>query len=449
MRLKFFYFTLALLLFTVLATTALHFYFFATERRLLIDHQIEASASALIASDFSQQLLENIEEVDDILKDVLGEERVDLVIGIFDLNGNLLFRNAVGRRIPVELSDKHGWSDISFEDHQIRVLTISTKDLIIQVGLVLDSTIERWKGSNKRIIAYLFFLFLFIIGIAYTSSSYFFRPIKSLAADFRFLTEKLKGSFGKSLLNFEMPIELKKYLADADSKDELKQLAAEIGQFISVISDYSKNIEAQSAVLTHELKTPLTVLYSILESAIAQSDAEARLQLIKEAQKEVKNIASMVNSFLHWAVFTSSNDLLDLYAVKVGPLLVDVKNDLDRLYPNRLEIEDRGSGTVLALPQHLHQVIRNLLENALKYSPPDKKINVIVSANEFLIKDQGPGIPAEIIQNLGTPFNRANKRSEASFGLGLAWVHSICKRYNWKLEIRPSSSGTEISIVFV
>ncbi|HRO67549.1 MAG TPA: ATP-binding protein, partial [Pseudobdellovibrionaceae bacterium] len=77
--------------------------------------------------------------------------------------------------------------------------------------------------------------------------------------------------------------------------------------------------------------------------------------------------------------------------------------------------------------------LRNLAENALKYSPADRPVRMVVRAGEVVVRDEGKGLPRKVRAHLGTPFNRGStKGAEAgSSGLGLALVEAVCRRYHW------------------
>jgi signal transduction histidine kinase len=92
-------------------------------------------------------------------------------------------------------------------------------------------------------------------------------------------------------------------------------------------------------------------------------------------------------------------------------------------------------------------VVTNLLSNACKFSAPPLPVEVELSGRGFRIVDQGKGIPRDVLERLGQPFNTGNEESSGT-GLGLAWVQTICRRFHWKLNIQSSLQGTEISVDF-
>lgn len=449
LRRKYFLFLLILLTATVAFSSAIQIFFFSNERRQLVDQQIEATASALIASGFSAELLDNLDEVDDLLKDILGEVRVDQIINIFNSDGSVLYRNLAGTQLPIEFIPHQRWLDLQINDHDIRILIIKSQEFYIQVGLVLDTSNKRWFSSGQRMLSLIGFMFLVIVALSYKLSRSLFMPVQKIAQEFSFLTSQIRDNIGHANYVFEIPDGLKKYSKNSKDTDEINQLATEINNFLLALADFSKNVQSQAAILTHELKTPLTVLYSCLEKIETASTREIQSQQLVVAKKLVKELAETVNGFLRWAVFSArEGQSNEIYAIKITEIANEVFSELGSLYPGRIDKKMEEDFVVFCQREHLKQVLRNLLENALKYSESDKKIQVEIQSQKLRVVDSGAGIPEMVVRHLGSPFNRGPNQNNKSVGLGLAWVHAICRRYNWKLQVQSSSSGTQVGVDF-
>lgn len=129
-------------------------------------------------------------------------------------------------------------------------------------------------------------------------------------------------------------------------------------------------------------------------------------------------------------------------------VIKDVASRLDKIGHGRIQLELNSDLTVFANPTHLDQLISNLVTNALKFSPESEKILLILGNDYLIVKDFGTGIPKEVRDRLGEPFNVGSNKSKKGNGLGLAWVATISKLYEWTLAIRTDTSGTEIEIRF-
>jgi signal transduction histidine kinase len=130
-----------------------------------------------------------------------------------------------------------------------------------------------------------------------------------------------------------------------------------------------------------------------------------------------------------------------LHAVKVQLLVRALVSRFSSAFPNRIELKENiaDSFRLFCDPDLFDQALCNLLDNALKYSPPNGPIQVIVDETGFEVRDQGPGLSSVVERRIGEPFNfgEENRNStKDSFGLGLAWVNAIATAYGWKLSFK-------------
>ncbi|MNT94166.1 Sporulation kinase A [compost metagenome] len=86
--------------------------------------------------------------------------------------------------------------------------------------------------------------------------------------------------------------------------------------------------------------------------------------------------------------------------------------------------------------------------NALKYSTGTVRLSF--TNQQVSITDEGSGIPQDVLDRVGSPFNKGPSTSlgETGSGLGLAWVKTIVDLYSWKMKIDSTSQGTRIEIYF-
>lgn len=434
---------------TVVLVSFLQYTFFQSERKALIDRQIETVASDLIASHLSVDLLDNLDVARDVIESAVKNDRIDQFVNIYSEDSDVLYSNETAKRLSLELNKQAKWQDIVTHDHTLRVLTLKSDDLYIQVGLVLDSAMHRWAVDHQRFLYFLIFILCLVAVVSFFTTRFLFSPIQKLALEFRGLSEGLERQLGQPLNEFVIPKTIERYSRQERANDELEQLGLEIKKFLSRLADYTKSFQAQTALLSHEIKTPLTVIINRLEE-MKNASASGNEALISQAMNEAHSLAKTVNSYLQWAVFTSSpGKPEDLYAVKLQSVVVQTIETLNPLWNDRLRLTVVEDSTVFALPEHVRQMVKNLLDNALKYSPRDKSVDVRLTAEALHVQDSGTGIPEEILKSLGTPFNKAKSADQPlSSGLGLAWVQAICRKYDWTLAIHTSKEGTKIEVRF-
>lgn len=449
MRRSFFLFVFGFLIATILLVSSMQVFFFENERLRLLDQRLETIASTLFASGLSLQVIENLDSTDDLIHDLLGEERVDQIINVYSLDGEQLAHNFTSSELPLEYS-KERWQTVEVKGRTIRVLNIESGKLAVQVGMVRGpALLNKWSVVNRRFALFLIGVTLLLIFVAYFSSNLLFSPLRKLTRELESMSQQLDRKLGQPLSSFVIGPELKRLTREGKkTKDEFELLCDEIRMFLGKLENYTKTYHAQTAILTHELKTPLTVLKNYLDSVKQAPDLNRARELGVSAATEIDHLSQLINDYLQWSVLASHPGKPDeIHAVRLLELTRKIASDLNRLNSERIVFTAEEETTVFALPDHARQLLTNILSNALKYSTD--KVEVALKKDVLTITDHGNGLPKAVKEHLGSPFNRGPSKSPSGSGLGLAWVHSLCEKYGWKLNIESSTSGTKIQIAFV
>jgi two-component system sensor histidine kinase TctE len=214
-----------------------------------------------------------------------------------------------------------------------------------------------------------------------------------------------------------------------DAPRELLPLVDATNQVMTRLQHLLDNQKRFVRDTSHQLRTPLAVLKTQVQSAL-RGDVDAR-QALLEIQDTVERATVLANQMLSLAKVeqlrqqtdTSVNDLAEVarnVALDLSPLIAD--KDLD------FEIATMAA-PVRSHDWMLRELTRNLLHNAIRHSPAGGtlSVRVICDANSvaLTIADDGPGIPAELRARLFQPFSPGNARSGS--GLGLAICHEIVR----------------------
>jgi two-component system sensor histidine kinase TctE len=214
-----------------------------------------------------------------------------------------------------------------------------------------------------------------------------------------------------------------------DAPRELLPLVDATNQVMTRLQHLLDNQKRFVRDTSHQLRTPLAVLKTQVQSAL-RGDVDAR-QALLEIQDTVERATVLANQMLSLAKVeqlrqqtdTSVNDLTEVarnVALDLSPLIAD--KDLD------FEIATMAA-PVRSHDWMLRELTRNLLHNAIRHSPAGGtlSVRVICDANSvaLTIADDGPGIPAELRARLFQPFSPGNARSGS--GLGLAICHEIVR----------------------
>ncbi len=229
--------------------------------------------------------------------------------------------------------------------------------------------------------------------------------------------------------------------------DELERLATDLNHMIERLEESFQQINRFSADASHELRTPLTVLQGELE-AMAEKEhnlpAEVR-DTIGSALEETQRLAKIVESLL-------AISRLEAGEARVQPVRLDfaelVRTTADqmRLLAEEKHISLNCDGTkpvqIEADPARLKQVVVNLLDNAIKYTPERGSVIATVHSQDsravLEVADSGLGISASDLPHIFDRFYRADKarsRQMGGAGLGLSIVRSICTAHGGQVTV--------------
>ena len=213
------------------------------------------------------------------------------------------------------------------------------------------------------------------------------------------------------------------------------------------------------ANMSHELRTPL---HSILSFAsfgtkkYASAKPEKLLDYFNTIKKSGQTLLELLNDLLDLAKLESKKVMFAFEPSDLGVLVRSVTNELDTLLSERnLSIRhevSRFDGEVTLDADKIKQVLRNLLDNAIKFSPEGGTIDVDVcrvdSSVRVSVRDQGPGIPQDELETVFDKFIQSSKTKTGAggTGLGLAICHEIIAAHKGRIwaENRPEG-GTVFS----
>lgn len=206
---------------------------------------------------------------------------------------------------------------------------------------------------------------------------------------------------------------------------------------------------------SHELKTPLSVLLTYAEILQRQPQNTQALQVIKD---ETKNMSELVENLLSLTNM-EKKDNLPVQKLNVSDMTIQLAERLNTVHHERkmpIKVICPHNIMLKISQQHYERLLTVLLDNALKYTPADKEICVIASANEHNIKievsDKGVGIKSDDLPHIFERFYRADKgrnRQSGGFGLGLSLALDIVKKYRGNIKVQSElGKGTIFTLIF-
>jgi two-component system phosphate regulon sensor histidine kinase PhoR len=214
------------------------------------------------------------------------------------------------------------------------------------------------------------------------------------------------------------------------------------------------------ANVSHELRTPLTAIRGYVE-AIADSapgDEAKRRQFLEVVSRHTLRMERLVHDLLRLARLDAGQESVEHADVPLEALLSDVEAEMyDALLRKRQRVAchfPADAASVSGDPAKLHDVFRNLVENASNYGPEDSTIDVESRRHdgkiEIAVADRGPGIPPEDLPRVFERFYRADRsraRDSGGTGLGLAIVRHLVGLHRGTVSAAAREGGGTIVTV--
>jgi signal transduction histidine kinase len=207
----------------------------------------------------------------------------------------------------------------------------------------------------------------------------------------------------------------------------------------------------------HELRTPVLAIQGqieLLNVAWDKWDDATRLDIVRDIDISVKLLGETVENVVDFALVNSDTIDVRMAAVDVQGAIRDAANDVRRHFkdalPVELVIDVRGDPVVNADPFRLRQVLRALIDNAVKFTPEGGHVKVTArreqgaGACRIEVIDDGIGISAEAIPRLFDRFyqeDNSRTRRHGGMGMGLALVRRLCDAHTATVKARSDEHG--------
>src|SRR5690606_2161864 len=212
--------------------------------------------------------------------------------------------------------------------------------------------------------------------------------------------------------------------------------------------------------ITHELKSPLASVKLYLQPILKRDlDRSQQQVFLSNSLKDIERLDDLVENVLLATKLENRSFNLPKEDINLSALLDDV---VDRMQKNTCKTEiiktDVQEGLMLHADKFaITNVVTNLLENAIKYSPPCATVQVDLFEKDdniiFSVADRGPGIPDEEKKRIFNKFYRMgneNTRKTKGTGLGLYIVRSVLQKHNATIKVKDNvPNGTIFEVTFV
>jgi two-component system sensor histidine kinase MprB len=237
---------------------------------------------------------------------------------------------------------------------------------------------------------------------------------------------------------------------DPAGDDEIGRLASSFNAMLDALERSMTALDASVgsqrqlvADASHELRTPVTSLRTnieLLQQLGPRMDTEEHSRLLDEVVEQLEDLTRLINDLIDLARGEEPNA-----EVEDVRLDIVVEESLERLRvrapstPLRIDL----APTIIAgVPARLERAVSNLLDNALKYSPPEAPVEITLRGKELTVRDHGPGIAAEDLPHIFDRFYRgAEARGRPGSGLGLAIARQVTAQLGGAISAEPAAGG--------
>ena len=232
--------------------------------------------------------------------------------------------------------------------------------------------------------------------------------------------------------------ELQLHETDAEHRLLITRDVTDQAKLDAVRSDFVANV-------SHEIRTPATVIAGFAETLLSLDlDEKARREYLSAILRQSETMGRLVGDLLLLASLERAADRLDESAIELQPLLESLVYEARALSGGRhaISLEFEGPPKLLAVPAEIESAVRNLVTNAVRYTPDGGTVTVSWRVRDdegwLAVRDTGIGISTEHLPRITERFyrvDRSRSRDTGGTGLGLAIVKRIANRHHASLRI--------------
>jgi len=251
-----------------------------------------------------------------------------------------------------------------------------------------------------------------------------------------------------------------RHVPQPDADDEVAELAQTLEDMLQALDAARASTEATLlrqrqfvADASHELRTPLTSVLANLELLAEQVEGEDARAAVSSALRSSQRMRRLVADLLLLAR-ADAGRTVPHRPVDLSQVLVEVAAELEPVTAgHHLTIAAHEQLVVDGARDELHRLALNLIENALRHTPPGTHVHAALARDGedvvLTVEDDGPGIPDELRPRLFERFVRGRGDSGGGSGLGLSIVHAVADSHGGTVDLERRTGGAGTGARFV
>jgi signal transduction histidine kinase len=310
-------------------------------------------------------------------------------------------------------------------DSRLRVAELALGPYRVEIARSLDSFTAIYAATRASLLAILAGVSAAGVIGAYWITRRALSPVRKLAAEAQRLRALSEGSLNRS-----------------GRGDEIDDLAVVLNGLLDRTRADVGRIQQFTADAAHEIRTPLAAIRGHLELLLEKVDPASQTT-ITAVLEEVERLSRLVGQLLLLEKLEDATETSAHVPVDLAALAEELVDHLRVLAADQdVTLEGTFAPTrVQGDAEKLRQVVLNLLDNALRFTPPHGRIHVEVDSQKgtarLVVRDTGPGVSPEDTERIFERFASDRSRQGAGTGLGLAIARAIARSHGGDLRVTP------------
>jgi len=372
---------------------------------------------------------------DTLQTDVFGHKyERKIAFQLWSKDNGLLLRSESAPKFAFSSSFR-GFSEKTIDNHIWHVFSItnSSDDYVIHVGQKEEIRAQLTDDISSQLVTQ-FLVGLPLLGIViWFIVGYSLKPFSRLERQLA----KREASYLKPLSAKLLPREVVPVV------NEINNLFAQLEQAF----EHERRFTADAS---HELRTPLAGLLTQAQVALRTTDETVRKQALLRISQAVHRMTYMVQQLLTFSRIESGKEYMAKEITLVNREIIQVITELEpAAHKKRIQMEfiEQNAMPILANTQLITILVRNIIDNAIKYTPASGTILISLEGIEkqlkFMVEDSGPGIPPDQYEKSLKRFHRCVETAHTAQGTGLGFsiVERIATMYGAELALGVSQFG--------
>ncbi len=363
----------------------------------------------------------------------------DFVIQIWDIFGSRIYFSGPEDQPFIDKAVL-GYSDLTLGQQRWRVYSLALEDGVIQVAQPWSVRERLARTVALRVLVPLLLLLpLLALGAAWAVDRAI-RPLNRVTAE----VEQRDEHSLAPIAGPPLPV-------------EIAPLVGELNRLLARLSAAFASQRAFVADAAHELRSPLTALslqLQLLERARDSAESDLARQRLRAAIDRATHLVGQLLALARNEPEQTHAVLMPVDLATIAGEAIAETQPLADARGTRLELAADTRPRVNGEADSLRILGRNLVDNAVRYSPAGSQVSVRVQrtadgAPQLVVEDQGQGIPASDRERAFDRFYRRENCGEGGTGLGLAIVSAIARRHRARVELADASPhGLRVTVTF-